>query len=61
MAKTQNIKPFDEQNTANAGGTKVARNPKSKSGLYYGTDNLIKKIINGKEVWVEKSVHPTRT
>ena len=61
MAKTTNIKPFDEQNTENAGGTEVSRHPKSRPGLNYGTDGLIKKIINGKEVWVEKNVHPTRT
>tara|TARA_R100000008_G_C3434143_1_gene91144 strand:+ start:267 stop:434 length:168 start_codon:yes stop_codon:yes gene_type:complete len=37
------------------------KDPRSRPGLYYGTDGLIKKIINGKEVWVEKNVHPTRT
>lgn len=42
MAQTQNIKPFDEQNTGNAAGTKVAKHPLSRPGLYYGTDGLIK-------------------
>ena len=37
------------------------KDKRSRPGLYYGSDGLIKKIINGKEVWVEKNVHPTRT
>ena len=39
----------------------IAKHPKSRPGLNYGNDGLIKKIINGKEVWVEKHVHPTKT
>ena len=59
MAKTQNINPWGK--SKDSGGKKVAKQPKSRPGLNYGTDGLIKKIINGKEVWVEKNVHPTRT
>ena len=62
MATTTNIQPFDEQNTGNAGGTKIAKHPKSRPGLNYGTDGL-KKITmpDGTIRWVEKNVHPTKT
>ena len=43
---------------------KIARykDPRSRPGLYYGTDGLKKiKLPNGEIRWVEKDVHPTRT
>ena len=43
-------------------GAKVARDPRSRPGLYYGTDGLKKiKLPNGEIRWVEKNVHPTKT
>jgi len=60
MAKTQNINPWGK--SKNSEGTKVAKHPKSRPGLYYGSDGLKKiKLPNGEIRWVEKDVHPTRT
>ena len=38
------------------------KDPRSRKGLYYGSDGLIKiKLPDGTIRWVEKDVHPTRT
>ena len=40
MANTQNINPWGK--SKNSAGTKVAKHPLSRPGLYYGTDGLVK-------------------
>ena len=43
---------------------KIARykDPRSRPGLYYGTDGLKKiKLPDGTIRWVESNVHPTKT
>ena len=38
------------------------KDPRSRPGLYYGTDGLKKiKLPDGTIRWIEKDVHPTRT
>ena len=58
---TTNIDPF-ETNKFGDSATKVARDPRSRPGLYYGSDNLRKiRLPNGEVKWVEKDVDSTRT
>lgn len=41
---------------------KIARDPRSRKGLYYGSDGLKKvKLPSGEIIWVEANVHPTKT
>tara|TARA_R100000664_G_scaffold9398_1_gene15734 strand:- start:105 stop:287 length:183 start_codon:yes stop_codon:yes gene_type:complete len=38
------------------------KDPRSRPGLYYGSDGLKKiRLPNGEIRWVETDVHPTRT
>ena len=40
----------------------ISKDPRSRPGLYYGSDGLKKiKLPDGTIRWVEKDVHPTRT
>jgi len=66
MANTKNIKYGSGKPTSDAEGKplKVAKysDPRSRKGLYYGTDGLKKiKLPDGTIRWVESNVHPTKT
>ena len=64
MANTKNIKYGSGIPTSDAEGKplEVARDPRSRKGLYYGSDGLKKiKLPDGTIRWVETNVHPTKT